>query len=180
MAQPEGSQVVKIGVVLARQPDDLGGWLADGAAFDAAGADALWIDSGPDAELDPLVLTAALAAVTFRSLLVTTVPAPAGKAQPPARTLATIGRLSHQRLRIFAHPMPEDFETFEYPGEPDITERWVRVPFPDSRATWRAALIDTAERGCQGLLLPADPRLLDLLRNPDEPDDRRDLQLAQG
>jgi hypothetical protein len=29
-------------------------------------------------------------------------------------------------------------------------------------------------------MVPANPRLLDILRNPDEPGDRRDLQLAQG
>jgi hypothetical protein len=28
--------------------------------------------------------------------------------------------------------------------------------------------------------VPAGPRLLDLLRNPDDPGDRRDLYLAQG
>jgi hypothetical protein len=30
------------------------------------------------------------------------------------------------------------------------------------------------------VLVPAGPRLLDLLRNPDDPGDRRDLYLAQG
>jgi len=29
-------------------------------------------------------------------------------------------------------------------------------------------------------VVPVDPRLLDILRNPDDPGDRRDLQLAQG
>jgi hypothetical protein len=28
--------------------------------------------------------------------------------------------------------------------------------------------------------VPADPRLLDILRNPDDHGDRHDLQLAQG
>jgi hypothetical protein len=31
-----------------------------------------------------------------------------------------------------------------------------------------------------GWWCPPDPRLLDILRNPDEPGDRPDLQLAQG
>ena len=41
-------------------------------------------------------------------------------------------------------------------------------------------LADAAERGIAGLVVPADPRLLDILRNPDEPGERHDLQLAQG
>jgi hypothetical protein len=36
------------------------------------------------------------------------------------------------------------------------------------------------EAGASGVIVPADPRLLDLLRNGDEEDDRSDLQLAQG
>ena len=31
-----------------------------------------------------------------------------------------------------------------------------------------------------GLLVPAHPRLLDILRNPDDPGERHDLQLTQG
>jgi len=196
VAQPEASQAVKLGVLLARQPDDLGEWLADGSAFEAAGADALWVDPGGDPPLDPLVLTAALAAVTFRSLLITTLPA----ADRPdlARTLATIGRLSRGRLGILAAavpvgPLPEvapDLRVFRpVPGEPeavedargpDPVERWVRVRSPDGRAAWRATLLDATERGFRGLLVPADPRLLDILRNPDDPGYRHDLQLAQG
>ena len=50
-------------------------------------------------------------------------------------------------------------------------EGWQEVPFPADRGAWRTA----------GLLLEMDPRLLDLLRNPDLEDDRSgDLQLAQG
>jgi hypothetical protein len=34
--------------------------------------------------------------------------------------------------------------------------------------------------GTTGVIVPAGPRLLDLLRNADEEDDRSDLILAQG
>lgn len=198
MAHPEGSQAVKVGVLLTRPTDNLGEWLADGAAFEAAGADALWVDFAPESELDPPALTAALAAVTFRSLLVTTVPAYDGPPQALARMLATIARLSYGRLRILADAIPlaglaeigpglgvfrripGDPEAFEHMSEADEAERWVSVPSPDSRATWRATLLDAAERGSRGLLVPADPRLLDLLRNPEDPGHRLDLQLAQG
>ena len=65
---------VKVGVQLPPSPGDLGEWLADGASFEAAGADALWVDLTPEAELDPVTVTAALAAVTYRSLLVLALP----------------------------------------------------------------------------------------------------------
>ncbi len=174
--------------MLARRPAHLGEWLADGAAFDAAGADALWIDPAPELELDPLVLTAALAAVTYRSLLVSALPIPGVPSPALVRTLATIRNLSHGRLRILAsdtgigtlRPVTGDPESFEYTHGSDGTERWVPVSPPDSRASWRAMLFDAAERGFRGVLVPADPRLIDILRNPDDPGQRLDLHLAQG
>jgi len=198
VAHPEGTQAVKVGVRLAGQHDDLGEWLADGAAFEAAGADALWVDVAPEAELDPLALTAALAALTFRSLLVTTLPTPDLPLQARARMLATVGRLSRGRLRILAEAIPPggpadvgtrlgvfrripgDPECFEHTRESDEAERWVSASSPDGRAAWRATLLDVAERGFRGLVVPADPRLLDILRNPDDHGYRHDLQLAQG
>lgn len=198
MTDPEGLQAVKVGILLARQPHDLGEWLADGAAFEAAGAEALWVDFASERELDPLALTAALAAVTFRSLLVTTLPASDGPSQALARMLATIKQLSHGRLRIFADAipfggpaefgpvlgvfrrLPGEPQAFEHTSEAHEAERWMSAPPPDSRATWQATVLDAAERGARGLLVPAGPRLLDILRNPGNPGDRLDLQLAQG
>jgi len=58
--------------------------------------------------------------------------------------------------------------------------QWVPVPAPQGRAAWRAALAEAGARGAHGVLVAADPRLLDILRNPDDPGDRHDLQLAQG
>ena len=182
--------------MLTRQPDDLGEWLADGAAFEAAGADALCIDVAPEPELDPLSLTAALAALTFRSLLITGLPAAGSPAI--AGTLGTIGRLSHGRLRILADAIPpgeladialrlgafrrvsRDPDVFEHMRAPEEAERWISVPSPDSRAAWRQTLLDASEGGHAGLLVPAGPRLLDILRNPDDQGGRRDLQLSQG
>jgi hypothetical protein len=180
VAEHGDTQAVKVGVMLAPQPDDLGEWLADAAAFEAAGADALWIDPAPDLDLDPLALTAALAAVTFRSLLVTVRPAADRLPEALERTRATIARLSRNRLRVVDHPGPrgESGEVAEI--GPDRGDRWVTAPAPDSRAAWRATLADVADRGAQGVLVPAGPRLLDILRNPDDPDERRDLHLSQG
>jgi hypothetical protein len=196
VAHTGASRAVEVGVVLAPRPHDLGEWLADGSAFEAAGANALCIDAEGEAELDPLVLTAALAAVTFRSLLVTTVPASDGPAI--ARTLSTIDQLSRGRLRILADAVPSgelaevaprlgvfrrvsgEPGVFEHLREPDEAQRWVCVPSPDSRAGWRETLLDAAGRGDGRLLVPAGPRLLDSLRHPDDPGGRHDLQLAQG
>jgi hypothetical protein len=154
----EDSRSVKIGVLLDREPGSIGEWLADAAAFDAGGADALWVDCGPEPEWDVLALAAALAVVTFRARLVGALPE-----APAARTVDTIGRLSYGRV-AFA----------------DELEGWVPVPVPDGRTAWREMLAEAAESGAPGVVVPADPRLLDILRNPDDPGERHDLQLAQG
>jgi hypothetical protein len=59
-------------------------------------------------------------------------------------------------------------------------EVWVTVPMPADRARWRATRAAYEPAGATGLIVPADPRLLDLLRNGDEEEDRSDLSLAQG
>ncbi len=127
MAQTDGTQRIRIGILLACQPEDPGEWLTDGAAFEAAGADALWV----------------------------------------------VAALSRGRLRVLSG-------SYGHPYRLDSAQRWVPAPVPDSRATWRATLLDAAERGYHGLVVPADPRLIDILRNPDDPGPRLDLHLAQG
>lgn len=177
---------LKVGVLLGQEPDEISEWLADAAAFDAAGADALWIDSGPAPESDVLTLAAALAVVTFRARLVVALPEAGASAAGLARTLDTIGRLSHHRLALVGDgELPRGVGVFRrvpggFEGGGDEAERWVTTPVPQGRAAWRATCVDAAGRGVQGLVVPADSRLLDILRNPDDPGDRRDLQLAQG
>ena len=147
---------MRIGVAL-NPPTDISAWLADGAAFDAAGADALWLDVRADGELDPFVLAAALAAVTYRCQLVVDLPD-----EPKARQ--TLANVSRGRV-LGAH---------------DEADRWERVEVPAGRAAWREAMAEAKGRGVYGLVVASDPRLLDLLRNPDDEIDRRDLQLAAG
>jgi hypothetical protein len=189
---------VKVGVLLERRPAELGEWLADAVAYEAAGADALWVDPAPGSKLDPLALLAALAALTSRALLVAIPPASDRPSEALGRTLATIGRLGHGRLALAAEPgrleeftdlvpgsaafrrLPGEPAAFERLGAADTAERWVRTPPPEGRAAWRAALADAVTDGAGGLLVPTSPRLLDILRNPNDPEDRRDLQLAQG
>ena len=149
--------MVKVGVLLG-EPEPLGEWLADAAAFDAAGADALWVDVGPGSGWDVMALAAALAVVTFRARLVVVAP----EGEPEVRTLDTVTRLSGGRFALL--------------GDDD----WERVPVPESRDAWRTLCADAEQRGVRGLVVPAGPRLLDMLRNPDDPGERHDLQLAQG
>jgi hypothetical protein len=187
---------VAVAVALEPRPDDLADWLADAAAFEAAGARALWVAAEPDRELDPLVLTAALAVVTARALLLVDLPAPA---RPDA--LITAGRLSRGRLRIvltadavaspddavtraggfgLVHRTAAEADVLREHGRPDEPRDWLLVTAPENRAAWRITVADALQRGHSRLMVPANPRLLDILRNPDEPDDRRDLLLAQG
>ncbi len=191
----EDPGTVKVGV-LAREPDEVGEWLADSAAFDAAGADALWVHPGPEPQWDFLALTAALAVVTNRSRLMVTLPDSSVPGPALEETLRTIGRLSRGRLTLVADPgrydanfapgvevfvrVPGEPGVFEGPGDGDGTERWLSVPAPQGRASWRAACADAAQRGAQGLVVPSDQLLLDILRNPADPGGRRDLHLAQG
>jgi hypothetical protein len=195
---PPDPGTVKVGVLLERQPAELGEWLADAAAFEAAGAHALWVDPAPESQLDPLALLAALAALTSRALLVATAPASEYPSEPLGLTLATIGRLSHGRLALAAEPgrleeltnlapgstafrrLPGEPAAFERLDDTDTAERWVPTPPPEGRAAWRTALAEAVTSGAGGLLVPAGPRLLDILRNPNDPEGRRDLQLAQG
>jgi alkanesulfonate monooxygenase SsuD/methylene tetrahydromethanopterin reductase-like flavin-dependent oxidoreductase (luciferase family) len=65
-------------------------------------------------------------------------------------------------------------------GLAEAFELWAPVRPPDSREHWRRMLREYEALGATGVLVRADPRLLDILRNPDEEDDRSDLALAQG
>jgi hypothetical protein len=183
-------RLVKVGVLLDQVPDNLGEWLGDAAAFDAGGADALWVDCGPNPQLDVPALAAALAVVTHRARLVVAFPELSAAAAESARTVNTIVRLSRGRLALIADSSQLEFGMAVFRrvrGEPDAFERldtegerWLLVPAPQGRQPWRETRADAARRGFTGLVVPVDPRLLDILRNPDDPGDRRDLQLAQG
>ena len=59
-------------------------------------------------------------------------------------------------------------------------EVWATMEMPDDRETWRKARAEYEAAGATGVIVAFDARLLDLLRNGDEEDDRSDLGLAQG
>lgn len=136
---------------------DAGETLADARALEAAGVDAIWCDA---ADADPYVLLGAIAAATWRVRLVAA-GAPAG----PGR--ATCARLARGRLVIAE----------EAAG---AGERWTHVDVPTGRDAWRAIRSAAAASGATGIVVANDPRLLDLLRNPDQVEDRSDLKIATG
>lgn len=147
---------LRIGVrlTLAGDPGEL---FADARALEAAGAHSLWFDA---ADAEPYVALAAIAAVTWRALLVAS-----GAASAPGR--ATCEALARGRLRVG--------EELARSGE-----RWIHADFPADRAAWRATRAAASASGAAGIVLRNDPRLLDLLRNPDQEDDRADLNIAVG
>ena len=147
---------LRIGVALSLEGDP-GELFADAKALEAAGADSLWVDAGA---VDPYVLLAACAAVTWRVGLV----ASGGKDE---RARATCERLARGRLR--------DAEGLARAGE-----RWTRSVLPADRPAWRKAREAAVAAGATGIVVPNDPRLMDLLRNPDQDDDRADLNIAVG
>jgi hypothetical protein len=194
----DAEPLVKVGVRLDAEPQTLGEWLADGAAYDAAGADALWIDLASDAQLDAVALAAALAVMSARSQVVVVLGQAAHFSPELARSLDTVRRLSHGRLALaveaeradaFADLVPDLPILRREPDgsgwiEPQATagelSRWIVTPPPEGRAGWRDTRARAAARGAYGVVVPSGPLLLDVLRNPREPGGRRDLRLAQG
>lgn len=145
---------LRIGVRLV-PTGDAGELFADAKAIEAAGADSLWVDASDG---DPYVVLAALAAVTWRVRLVTR----GAAADVAARE--TCARLARGRLVVAE----------------EAQERWTESAFPPSRAAWDELRATSSAAGVTGIVLPNDPRLIDLLRNPDIIEDRSDLKLSFG
>src|ERR1700730_5208284 len=145
---------MKVGVLFPSRLDEPGEFLADARAMEAAGADSVWLEED-GASLDPLMLLAAIAAVTGQLRLGLIRPEP-----PWGRGLETLQRISRQRV---------------------ITgnERWRRVEVPADREAW-AKTLQEAEPDFDGVLVPLDARVLDILRHPDDVIDRSALLAAQG
>ena len=59
-------------------------------------------------------------------------------------------------------------------------ERWTESAFPASRVAWDELRNASSAAGLTGVVLPNDPRLIDLLRNPDIIEARDDLKLSFG
>ncbi len=158
---------MKIGALL-RLGGDVGELFADARALEAAGADSLWVLARDDQ--DPWILAAALAATTWRARLVVV-----GAVDRP-ETRTTLERISRGRLVIGERSA----EVVSVPDAEGVTQRWALCELPAGRAEWKTLRAEREAQGFAGLVLPNDPRLLDLVRNPDVEDDRQDMKLAFG
>lgn len=147
---------------------DVGELFADARALEAAGADSLWVLGRDDQ--DPWILAAALAATTWRARLVVV-----GAIDRP-ETRTTLDQLSRGRLVIGERSA----DAVAVPDVEGVSERWSLCELPAGRAEWKTLRADRETQGFAGIVLPNDPRLLDLVRNPDVEDDRQDLKLAFG
>jgi hypothetical protein len=172
---------MKVGVLFPSRFEDPGEFLADARAMEAAGADSVWLEEDGNG-LDPLLAMAAIAAVTGTlrlGLIVLDPTSPLWGASDSSlspsgggsgRGLETLQRLSRQRAMVGVHQGAEIVSGME---------RWYRVEVPADRDAWAATLAQ-AGPDAGGVLVPLDPRLLDILRNPDGAIDRSDLVLASG
>jgi hypothetical protein len=161
---------MKIGVELRLGGTDAAELLADARAFEAAGADSLWVIARDDQ--DPWILAAALAASTWRARLVVL------DAVERPQSRATLDRLSRGRLAVAERSGDATLVTAAEADSP--TERWTHSEMPAGRAEWKATRAEREAQGFAGIVLPNGPRVLDLVRNPDIEDDRQDLKLAFG
>jgi alkanesulfonate monooxygenase SsuD/methylene tetrahydromethanopterin reductase-like flavin-dependent oxidoreductase (luciferase family) len=191
--------VLQVAVRLPATIDDVGEYLADVTALEAAGAAAIWVD---DAGLEPWVLLGAMAAVTHRlrlgCMLTTTGAWPAetldaamGALQKLSRGRAMVAVSSpgEAGARIFtagprtgtAGGMILEVESADGLGEAlsSHIEVWAAIEVPPDRAAWSEALGTYESAGATGVIVTWNARVLDLLRNP-EPDDRTDLLISTG
>lgn len=134
---------------------DAGEFLADVRALEAAGADTVWFEA---ATPEQWVLLGAAAAVTSRISIGLVRAADAGA------EVAALGKLTGGRVLF------EDKAS---------SEKWIDMPMPPDRDSWSTALRDQEAQGVTGVVVPWDPRLIDLLRNAGG-DDRSDLVMSTG
>lgn len=160
---------MKVGVLFPSRFDDPGEFLADARAMEAAEVDSVWLqDDG--AGLDPLLALAAISASAHQLRLGLIRPSSEGNDAEHERRVATLQSLSRHRAMVGI----EEGAIITAGGE-----RWRRVEVPADRDAW-ARIVERSEADGIGVIVPLDPRLLDMLRHPEEAIDRPDLQLAQG
>lgn len=144
---------IAVRLALTGDPGEL---FADARALEAAGAESLWIDASDG---DPYVALAAISVATTRIRLV-------ASGAPEGSGRETCAALCRGRLAV-AEELAK-------------SERWIHAAFPEGRAAWRELRASAAASGATGIVVPNDDRLIDLLRNPDQEDDRSDLNIAVG
>src|SRR4029077_18370947 len=157
----------RIGVRLPAVTTEVGEYLADVTALEAAGAHAAWVeDTGPD----PWGMLGAGAASTPRRCLGCLIRSPgecpAARLGRAARTLQT---LSRGRIVIaLPHEGMQD-DQLDALREADVkifgsdfvagTEKWIPIPAPLDRDAWSAALAACEAAGATGVIVPWTDRL---------------------
>ena len=201
--------MVRVAVKLPAMIPDVGEYLADVTALEAAGADTIWVD---DTGLEPWIVLGAIAAVTHRvrlGCMLTSIgrwsPSRLGPSiaalqmlspgrivvgLPPRGTLGHhVAALRAARARIFitgSHEKSADGvivnvdSADQMSAVPDAAmEVWATIAVPPDREAWTRALSTYEAAGATGVIVPWNSRVVDLLRNP-EPDDRTDLLISTG
>ena len=59
-------------------------------------------------------------------------------------------------------------------------EIWLEIPIPTDKAGWASMMATLEAAGATGVMVPWDARIIDLLRNAGDADDRTDLLIAAG
>jgi hypothetical protein len=157
--------VLKIGVKLPSHVAQLGEFVADVSALEAAGADSIWLEAGPEPNAEGLIQIGAILAVTHRMAL-----GLISSTNHVPTVMEAIQRLSGGR-GLSAVRSGSDLLVA---GEP-----WAEVEVGKDRAAWRELLEKHAGERRAGLIVAWDPRIIDLLRNLDD-DDRSDLLISTG
>jgi hypothetical protein len=147
--------------------------------MEAAGVDSVWIED--DGGHDPMLALAAIAAVTGQlrlGLILGSTPLPNIALD---RRMETLQHLSRQRVitLVSTNASPSPLAGEGRGGGFSGSERWRRVEVPADREAW-AKTLEQAQLDATGIIVPLDPRLLDILRHPEDAIERSDLQLAQG
>lgn len=201
--------MLRVAVKVPATIGDVGEYLADVTALEAAGADAIWVD---DTALEPWVVLGAMAAVTHRIGLgcqltsmdqwpsVRLVQSGAALQKlSRGRTvvcLPLVGELTNHvdalraaGARIFTAESPIagadgillNVESADQmrPTPDKEMEVWAAIAMPPDREAWTRALGAYDAAGATGVIVPWNGRLVDLLRNT-EPDDRTDLLVSTG
>jgi hypothetical protein len=201
--------VLKVGVQLPATIDDVGEYLADVTALEAAGADTIWVD---DTALDPWIVLGAMAAVTHRvelgcrlgslrmwapSRLGASVAALQALSRGrtvvglpergnPSKHIAALRTAGSKVLAAGSHDKTSDGVIVAVQSADQIggatgtyIEVWAAIAIPPDREAWTSILSAYEAAGATGVIVPWDARVVDLLRNP-EPDDRSDLLMSTG
>jgi len=169
--------VLKIGVKLPPGLAQMGEFVADVTALEAAGADSIWLDADAQPPVEWFIELGALVAVTHRVGL-GLIASPAASEELIA-ALGAIHGLSGGR-GLGAHRSGSTLQVApgRWPGAG--AESWAEAEAGKDRAAWRRVLDEHAGSGRSGLVVAWDPRIVDLLRNSDAEDDRSDLLISTG